>query len=222
MTVLRCLDCETTGLTADDAICEIGWSSVTEKDGGWSVSPSKSVIVNPHRPIDVIAVAIHHITDDMTASGMETDEALAHALNGSDVLVAHNAKYEQQYIKTDIPWICTYRVAAHLAPEAPSHSLQVLRYWLKLEVDPVLAMPPHRAGPDAFVTAHMLVRMLAKLSIQDMIDISSRPVLLSKFRFGKHANIPLAQVPKDYLQWMMKQDFDEDVKYTAKHYLEVR
>lgn len=57
--------------------------------------------------------------------------------------------------------------------------------------------------------------------IAEMIDISSRPALLPKFRFGKHANIPLADVPKDYLRWILSQDFDEDMKYTANHYLKI-
>lgn len=222
MTILTCVDCETTGLTEDDAIVEIGICAVTFDDGKIEISMPGSTLVNPHRPISVEAMSIHHITnEDVEKDGIEVDEAIKTATAGTDVLVAHNAKYEQQYIKTSIPWICTYRVAAYHASGAPSHSLQVLRYWLKLDVDRDLAAPPHRASPDAYVTAALLARMLAKISIKEMIDISSRPVLLSKFRFGKHANVPLGEVPKDYLRWMLKQDFDEDVLYTANHYLKL-
>jgi len=36
----------------------------------------------------------------------------------------------------------------------------VLRYWRNLVLDPALAMPPHRAGPDAYVTACLLAELL--------------------------------------------------------------
>lgn len=221
MTILRAIDVECTGLTAEDAIIEIGISSIKFDDGKIMMLSPASTLVNPHRPISVEAMAANHITDEMAATGIELDEATMWALDGADVLVAHNSRFEQQFIKTDIPWIDTYRVALFHASHAPSHSLQVLRYWLKLAVDPVLAMPPHRALPDAHVTAHLLARMLAKISIEEMIEISSRPALLPKLRFGKHGELPLTAVPKDYLRWILTQDFDEDVKYTANHYLKL-
>ncbi len=217
--ILNCCDVETTGLTPEDTIVEIGICPVEFVDGIVQIGNPASKIVNPHRQISVEALACHHIQDEEAATGLEFVEALDWALGGADVIVAHHAKYEQQYIKTEQPWICTYKIALHLAPQAPSHSLQVLRYWLRLAVDPVLAMPPHRAAPDAYCCAHLLARMLAKISIEEMIDISSRPALLPKLRFGKHGELPLAQVPKDYLRWILSQDFDEDVKYTANHYL---
>lgn len=220
MTVLRAIDIETTGLDPDDRIVEIGWSTVSLEDGGWTVSPPSSIITNPNRPIAVEAMATHHITDEEAAAGADIEDVLARALDGADVLVAHVAKFERQFIKTDKPFICTWKVACHLAPQAPAHSLQVLRYWLKLAVDPDEAMPPHRAGPDAYVCAHLIVRILGKLSVQEMIEISYRPALLPKLRFGEHANKPMAEVPKSYLRWILTKDFDEDVKYTANKYLE--
>lgn len=224
---LVCIDTETTGLTPEDKIVEVGfcyvsYDGVIETPGGIAiVGLPGSAITNPHRPIDVCATACHHITDEMAATGEDVDEILAIALGGADIVVAQNNRFEQQFIKTDKPWIDTYRVALFHASRAPAHSLQVLRYWLKLAVDPALAFPPHRAAPDAYVTAALLARMLAKISIAEMIDISSCPALLPKFRFGKHADLPLPEVPKSYLQWILTQDFDEDTKYTANHYLKL-
>lgn len=41
-------------------------------------------------------------------------------------------------------------------------------------------------------------------------------------KFGKHKGTLWSQVPRDYLDWVVnKSDFtDEDVLYTARHYLE--
>lgn len=218
-TILTAIDAETTGLTAEDKIIEIGICSVTFEDGTIEIGHPSSELVNPHRPISVEAMAACHITDEMAATGTDLDSALNWALTSADIVVAHNSRFEQQFIKTDKHWIDTYRVALHLAPHAPGHSLQVLRYWLKLNIDPVLASPPHRAAPDAYCCAALLARMLAKISIAEMIEISSRPALLPKFRFGKHADLPLADVPKSYLEWILTQEFDEDVKFTASYYL---
>jgi len=164
---------------------------------------------------------VHHWVDFDVVDKPPSSEVFNELMDGVDAFCAHNAKFERQFIKTDKPFICTYKVAVYHASQAPSHSLQVLRYWLKLAVNPSFVLLPHRADSDAYVCAHLLARMLAKISIEEMIDISSRPALLPKLRFGKHGELPLARVPKDYLRWILTQDFDEDVKYTANHYLKL-
>lgn len=52
-----------------------------------------------------------------------------------------------------------------------------------------------------------------------MIQITRSPSLLYKCVFGKNAGKLWSEVPKDYLSWIINQDFDEDVKYTAGYYL---
>ena len=37
--------------------------------------------------------------------------------------------------------------------------------------------------------------------------------------FGKHKGLKMAEVPKDYLQWLSGTDLDEDLAYTVRHYL---
>ena len=84
-------------------------------------------------------------------------------------------------------------------------------------------MPPHRALPDAYVTAHILSRLLKACSVEDMISISSKPALLSIVGFGKHKGMKFADVPADYLEWIRdKSDVKEDVKFSAAHWLSVR
>jgi len=55
-----------------------------------------------------------------------------------------------------------------------------------------------------------------------MIEISSHPSILYTCKFGKHKGTLWADVPRDYLDWVVnKSDFtDEDVLYTARYYLE--
>ncbi len=230
--IVRCIDLETTGLAPPEAaVCEIGHTDVWHakpEDGEphWHVGRPLACFVDPGRPIPPEVSAVHHIVDADVAGAKSLDDAVAPLLKGSKVvLCAHNAKFERQFLTMSATWICSYKVALHLAPRAPAHNLQTLRYWLKLDLDRDEADPPHRAGPDSYVNAALMARMLAKLSIEDMVTISARPALLPKFHFGKHAGVRLEDVPSDYLNWVASPKGitdDEDVLFTARHHLELR
>jgi exodeoxyribonuclease X len=122
-----------------------------------------------------------------------------------------------------LPWICTLKVALRVWPDAPGHSNQILRYWRGLTLDAALAMPPHRAAPDACVTAHLLVELLKEVSVEQMIAWTAGPKLLPKVPFGKHRNSSWSTVPGDYLQWMVGQsEMDPDAIWCAQQELHRR
>lgn len=225
--MIRVVDFETTGMPEDDgaAICEIGWCDV-DLDRA-SILPPESVLVDPGIKMPAQAQAVHHISDEDLAGAIPCDVGLHKLTIGEpEYFVAHNAKFEQAFFAgAGIPWICTYKVALRLWPEAPSHSNQVLRYWLGLVVDPELAMPPHRAGPDAYVTAHILLRAFetGKATLDDMARWSSGPPLLPRVTFGKHRGADWDDVPADYLEWIVfKSEMDNDIKANARHHLKKR
>lgn len=230
--IIRCIDFETTGLAPPEAaVCEIGWTDVcalpVDKPGDaiqWAVSAPRSILVNPGHPIPPTTSAVHHIVDADVEGAPLFNDAIAPLLSDDVIFGAHNAKFERQFFAAK-RWICSYKVALHLAPNAPEHKLQTLRYWLKLQVDRGLAEPPHRAGPDSYVCAHLIARMLAKISPQEMVDISGRASLLPKLHFGKHAGKQFSEVPSDYLDWLIGPKGikdDEDVLFTARHHLKMR
>lgn len=219
MITIRSIDFETTGIpTAEDkhAIVEIGWCDVLE--AAISGVP-RSVLCNPGRPIPCEAMAVHHITDAMVK---EAHGSLAVLQPVPDFYCAHNADYERQFFATDVPFICTYKAALRLWPEAPSHALQFLRYYLDLVVDLEMCQPPHRAGPDAYLGAALMVRVLSenRASLEDMARWSNGPALLPRVPFGKHKGAKWEDVPRDYLEWVVnKSDLDRDIKANAKHHL---
>jgi exodeoxyribonuclease X len=239
--LLRIIDFETTGIPVEGepphAVCEVGWADVViGDDGQLGPEPVRFVgsrLCDPGRPMRVEALAIHHISDAMIAVGGEAGTkaspptlAFRRLMEDSPAyFVAHNADFERAvFAGGGTPWLCTYKAALRAWPDAPGHSNQMLRYWLGLDLDARYAMPPHRAGPDAFVTAHILIELLrAGTKIEDMARWSSGPALLPRITFGKHKGAKWGDVPADYLQWIViRSDMDRDAKANAKHELKAR
>ena len=52
--------------------------------------------------------------------------------------------------------------------------------------------------------------------VQEMINISSKPVLIPRMPYGKHKGMLFKDVPVDYLQWLSGTELDEDMAYTGE------
>lgn len=114
-------------------------------------------------------------------------------------------------------WICTFKCALRLWPDAPSHSNQALRYWLDpVGLDRAIASRSHRALPDAYVTAFLLREMLREATVEQLVAWTREPALLTKIAFGKHRGKRWAEVDAGFLRWILTKDFDEDVLLTAR------
>ena len=237
---LRVVDLETTGMAPPDAaVCEIGYVDVLahgrDPAGAptdWRVMPTLiSHLVNPGHPIPPRNSAVHHIIDEDVQHAAPWTEAVAGLLSpvhpAISVLVAHSAKFEQQFITDEqtggLPWICTFKCALRLWPDAPSHSNQSLRYWRRPEgLDRGVANVAHRAGPDAYVTAFLLRDMLALAPVGKLIEWSSEPALQVRCRIGKWRGTPWREVESGFLEWIAERDFDADVLFTVRHEMQRR
>lgn len=215
MNLVRVIDTETTGLDpAIDAIVEI--AKVDWVDG--KVGAMRSDLVDPGRPIPSLAKAIHHITEaDVTGK-----PALADVLPDyrADIVAAHNADFDRKFLGDAFAkhWVCTYKVSLRIWPDFPSHSNQFLRYELGLP-DPTEGLP-HRALYDAFITAHLLVEEAKHMSVREMVQISREPALLTTLNFGKHRGTKIADAPRDYLDWLLRNSEDESIKFSVRRVLE--
>ena len=241
------LDVETTGLEPTDKIVEIGLIDIEESgvgpSNGFYLGDAASSLIDPKIPIPIPAMAVHHITDEMVM-GVPDDPAttlmdmifmdtvsMENKGDFPDFIVAHNAKFDRQFIdplideysqRDNFQWICTYKVAAHLYRDAPSHKNAAVFYYLELHrgiySHLVKGVNLHRAAPDAAITAAIFCEMTRKLTLDEMVEISSKPTLQSKIGFGKHRGKSWDDIDMGYINWILSksEDFDEDVVYTAR------
>jgi exodeoxyribonuclease X len=220
------LDTETSDLDPDKGakLLEIAWIELSHTGQQWERTNSNdfyieqpaSLVMNPH------AQATHHIRADMlraecgAISRYEALRSLLSQIEPSTILVAHNAEFDSKFLPEIIsPWICTFRAAKHVWPGAPGYGNQVLRYWLGLEPDLPNGKHPHQALYDASVTTSILMKMLEHYSPEQLLILSKQPVRLKTIGFGKHRGQDFSQIPRDYIEWLRRQqNLDSDLIHT--------
>ena len=226
---LRVIDLETTGNSfTDGGVVEIGWQDVAlDGEDGWVLrGPPQARLVNPGNPISAATSAIHHIIDEDVAaapSGQAVAGDILRAVPGPAplALVAHRAAFEQRWctraLTGGMPWICTWKTALRIWPEAPGHSNQGLRYWRRPSgLDRALGLPAHRAGPDAYVTAFHLRDMLAAASPEQLIEWSAQPGLLSRVPYGRLRGRRVRDLADEDLDALLASERpDGDLGFTA-------
>lgn len=198
LAIIRVLDLETTGQSlANGGVVEAGWQDLArDQQGAWALAgPAGAVLVNPGQPISPETSAIHHIVDEDVRGAPPWPVAAARILRPEGqfflALAAHRASFEQRWcvpaLTRGLAWICTYKCALRLWPDAPTYSNQGLRYWRRpTGLDRQTSLPAHRAGPDAYVTAHHLRDMLALVPVETLIAWSAEPALLPRVPYGAY------------------------------------
>jgi exodeoxyribonuclease X len=228
MTIIRVIDFETTGIEPPEAeVCEVGICDLYLEEK--RVAEPRAWLCGVDKmPPEVRAV--HHISlgecegfppfdvDIMMDSGHEP-----HAI------AAHNAEFETKFFAWPLPVICTYKAALRVWPDAPAHNNGALRYWLEdqglITPDHVLTQPAHRAGPDAYVTAHILLALFnTGVTGREMIAWTKEPKLLPTCPIGAEwRGKKWADVDSGFLRWMTgNATMESDLKWNAQRELDRR
>jgi len=232
------IDTETTGTGPEDKLIQVAYRTTDGID--------VNELYKPNRPIEIAAMAVHHITEKMIANkpafiGHNVYEDLKKRFARGEIFIAHNAKFDINMIEKEGlhvgTFIDTLKVARHLDPESKidSYGMQYLRYLLGIEIEATA----HDAWGDILVLEQVFYRMLKKMmtasdiskeqAIEKMIEISTKPSLIRSINFGKYKGGKLEDIAKNdtgYLKWLlgekMKSDEDEeDWIYSLKHYLHI-
>jgi DNA polymerase III subunit epsilon len=179
-------DLETTGTVPGvDQIVEIG--AVRIIDG--QVESVFSTLVNPMKSMPPGATAVNGITDDMLI-GKPLIETLLPSFAefcGSDVLVAHNAPFDCQFLASDIKKfetsapsgvvIDTLPISRKIIPGLPNYKLGTLVQHYKIPSSDF-----HRAEEDATYCGMVFWEMFKKISvgnrpaqIENLISLTGKP-----------------------------------------------
>jgi DNA polymerase III epsilon subunit-like protein len=218
------LDTETTGNEEKDRLIQIAYKYKGQTKAEAVIELFKAPI-----PMSIESMEVTHITNNMIKNspsfvGSQTYTDLETKLADPDtIFIAHNAPFdvgmlEKEGLKVD-KTIDTLRIARHLDDEAKlgAYRLQYLRYALDLDKDINEEVTAHDAYGDIVVLEKLFDRLFAKIrkeknsddeTVDEMIRISSEPVLIKKFTFGKHVGKLIEDVAKEdkgYLEWLYKQ-----------------
>ena len=153
-------------------------------------------------------------------SGERSQPRLLRPKGGVAALAAHRAQFEQRYCQAEprrrrgleyAPGKCALRLWPHL----PRFSNQMLRY-LRKPADLVheRGLPAHRAGSDAYVTAHHLRDMLNEVSMERLLEWSREPGLLPRVPAADQLGAGRGPISMDLALQAFAAERDIDVRFS--------
>lgn len=172
-------------------------------------------LINPERPIEPGAFAVHGISND----DVKDSPTLAQIRELTEVnhVVAHNASFDLRmltgYINPGYS-LCTLALARQYVKGTTNHKLETLQRELNL--------PPqksHSALGDVHTTLDLLKVLvpLAGVGLETLFKRAAQPKLVHKMPFGKYKGALVAKVPAEYRAWLLGQgNLDKDLKYTLE------
>ncbi len=197
------------------------------------------------------AMELHNITPNMLEDkkdlySTEGYKKLCELNLPENIFIAHDAPSDLKMLKkegfnSNMIVLDTLKCVKHLFSELDTHRLQFLRYELELYREEIaeaeiidITLKAHDAMSDIVVTKLLLKRLIKEVEnkfgitselevFEKLIELSSTPVLLRRFKFGKYKGEYIEDVlniDSRYVEWMRKTlTLDEDMKYTLDHYL---
>jgi len=233
-------DTETTGISDEDRIIQIGLMVVHSKDNIEVYDELCSCDID----IKLESMEVHNITPDMIKDkepflNTNAYKKIQEFNNEENYLIAHNINFDLNMLKKEgfnnnYSLIDTLRCAKHLYPDMPYHRLQYFRYALDLykieqnEADKLgVTIKAHDAIGDVLVMKLFLTKLVKRVMedypdfnpMVKLAELTKTPVFIKTFKFGKYKGeniIEVARTDSGYLNWMRTnmKDMDEDLKYT--------
>jgi DNA polymerase-3 subunit epsilon len=223
-----CLDCETTGLEpGTDRILEIAAVKFQFSE----TLASFETLIDPECSIPDVSIAIHHITESMVIGKPKIQEVLPQITEfaGDHIIIGHGINLDLAFLSAaaqrfDLPnafekrtIIDTFRLA-RLYGESPTNSLETLRQHFN-----IAAEGAHRAMNDVTVNIGIF-KYLAKSfkTTGQILERLSKPIQIRVMPLGKYKGRPFADIPIEYLEWIVRGNFDDDLLFSVRTELQKR
>jgi len=208
------LDTETASLSA--GIVEIAWMKI---DKDFNVLDEYRTLVNPERPIDPGAQAIHGISMEDVVDAPTMAQVVEETGVGKTPIniICHNVSFDSRMIAPYMQIgrkLCTLDLSRQYITGTTNHKLATLQAELGLSVQ-----ESHTALGDVKSVRDLLLRILPLTGV-DLATLFARamvPKMLSKMPWGMHAGVPIIKVPKSYRTWLLDQaDIGRDLRFTLE------
>jgi exodeoxyribonuclease X len=199
-------DTETTGKN-EAVLIEAAWIRL-DSVNPFSLSDKFNQRYNPLKPIELGALATHHILDEELQGCPDYTEFTLPA--NTEYIIGHNVDYDWNIIgQPDIKRICTVALSRRLWPELDSHNQSALLYFVDRHNAREKLKNAHSALADVENCAFILEKIIAKLgvtTIGELWTISEQARIPTHMPFGKHKGVAIADIPRDYKTWLLNQD----------------
>jgi len=219
-------DTETTGTTAEDKVCEVGWIEIDEE---FNILEEVESLIDPERMFDPAAQGVHGIEPQDVANSptieqffSEQDETCyGKLIEGPIVLIGHRIGFDRRFLQPYMPGFLqeldTLRWVKRLYPNMTNHQLSTCIYALDLP----RSKGAHRVMADVMTAYHLVYHICARtgMTLGQLALESNRPFWIPTMPFGKHKGQPVEEVPRSYWRWMLNNDdmeIDPDLRHTAQ------
>ncbi|MCO8101044.1 putative quorum-sensing-regulated virulence factor [Acinetobacter indicus] len=196
---------------------EVAYAPIQLQQG--KISLDKSQIFDQFyqvdEPISYAAMAVHHILEsDLIDQPHYTSFRLPEE---TLYIIGHNIDYDIRAIQkcgvdtSHIKAICTLALARLVWPDVEAHNISALIYMISKGSEKARDMikKAHRADMDIILTANILMHIVHHLqidSIEALYAASEDARIPRVMSFGKHRGTAIADLPNDYIQWLLRQD----------------
>lgn len=217
------LDTETTGIDPNRGVCELAFVITDEN---FNVLEEVSSLIDPEQMISPSASGVHGLTNKEVEDWPTLSEFFSNAgaqcyggpLKGPAVVIGHRISFDTHtvgpYVAGGFTELCTLRWARKLYPDSENHQLATLNFALDLP----RTTGSHRALADVYsamnLTKHICER--TGMTLPQLAEASLAPMEVKTLPFGKHKGSNIRDVPKNYLNWMLREmkDLDPDIRYS--------
>ena len=206
MTKTLIFDTETTGKN-DPILIEAAWIEVLDIPS-FQLGASFCERFNPGKPIELGALATHHIYDEEFVDCLP---ASSFALPPNcEYLIGHNIDYDWNVVnQPNLKRICTLALARKVWPNIDAYSQSALVYYLDRKNAKTILKNAHSAEADVMICASILKQLCTTMkvtSMEQLWTLSEEARIPSVMPFGKHKGELITDVPMDYKRWLLNQD----------------
>ena len=196
---------------------EIAYAPIQIENGKLSLDKSQifDQLYQVGEPISYAAMAVHHILEaDLVDQPFYNTFKLPEQIT---YIIGHNIDYDIAAIArcgvdiSALKPICTLALARTVWENADAHNISALIYLISKGSDKAreILKGAHRADADIILTANILMHIIHQLNIQNIEELylaSEQARIPKSITFGKHKGTAIQDLPKDYIQWLLRQD----------------